>query len=833
MSSIKLKVALAQPNLGSLEGSVISGDMFGVNFLSGYEAGDTKVGGATYDDVIHALGGTSQVGSFGDHSGIVTPVSNLRFPGGSLTEDFYMRNPLSITMPVGVKHGHDTPTALPNFLLMCQGLGTNMTFVMPTRRYLDTNGLTVGDKAEMTTFIKELLLDASDKGVDLQAIELGNEYWGFDGIMTTEQYGQIAAAEALTIQQAITEFSAEQTAEGVDMALWHEPKILLQMGSQYGDSKQAQKEMKAIISQFSTVKERAAIDGFIHHFYLPGEPETADGLWVDERHLYVNDMDILLTAPGWKSCSQMEFRISEWNAKLNNTASGLQSYTQMVAIFSALARNGINAADFWSVEDRSKFSLTRHAHGGGGESEIFEGLSFTGEAFRMLSESTRGKQVLATTVASSGSSEALVQAFSGGSEFVLFVSSRSDATDNVWLDLSKLIGPNISHIWGSRVATAGSSPLDQSAPPVVTNMNLALKSGILSGIELAPWETLRITITLGQNGAHILGYTGMDSLTGGRFADALDGKAGDDRLMGLDGNDTIWGGEGHDKIYGGADDRDLLFGGDGNDIIEGGRNGDSKIFGDAGNDVLEGGNASNDSLYGGSGDDSMSGGTGNDIISGGGGIDTAYFWGARKITVDLALTASQATGYGKDQLQSIEVLKTGPNNDILMGGSANEAFYSYDGNDVLGGRNGSDRLYGGSGQDTLYGGNGKDYVDGGKGNDLLLGDAGNDALHGSEGNDWLKAGSGTDSLYGGAGNDTLTGGAGADQFVFFLGSGTDKVTDFVDNLDLIHIAAPGLDFDDLTIRYSSGNTSVCHGSDFAFVLEGVTGGLTITDFLFR
>ena len=69
---------------------------------------------------------------------------------------------------------------------------------------------------------------------------------------------------------------------------------------------------------------------------------------------------------------------------------------------------------------------------------------------------------------------------------------------------------------------------------------------------------------------------------------------------------------------------------------------------------------------------------------------------------------------------------------------------------------------------------------GGRGGDILLGNAAAN---------WLRGGKGADVLTGGAGNDRLSGNAGADDFVFSLGSGSDRVTDFNRTVDGITLSA--------------------------------------------
>jgi Ca2+-binding RTX toxin-like protein len=447
-----------------------------------------------------------------------------------------------------------------------------------------------------------------------------------------------------------------------------------------------------------------------------------------------------------------------------------------------LASSGLDYADFWSVEDRTMFSLARHTSGHV-ESEDFLGLSYTGEAFRMMNESLRGKTWLQLysklpnnsgiilndgnimDFASGTDLRTAVEAFSGDHELVLFVSNRSGENDLLTLDLAGAIGTNY-HVWATKVSAPRGHATDQFSIPIITNMSGAdfvMTNGILSNFSLNAWESLRITVTIGAYGAHILGYTGNDDLTGGNYGDVIDAKAGEDTVLGGGGNDTIYGHDGNDFIYGGDGDQDLIFGGNGNDQLDGGATGGDTIYGDFGNDSLYGGNGSSDVLYGGEGDDELGAGTGDDTIDGGAGNDTALFWGATAIRVDLAITVGQATGYGIDTLTSIEIVKTGSAGDILYGNTADNQLFSGTGNDTLDGRDGDDSLYGGAGVDYLSGGNGNDYINAGNENDFIFGGAGNDRLTGGLGRDWFTIVSGSDTIadLGLGGADVLTVAAGA------------------------------------------------------------------------
>lgn len=141
------------------------------------------------------------------------------------------------------------------------------------------------------------------------------------------------------------------------------------------------------------------------------------------------------------------------------------------------------------------------------------------------------------------------------------------------------------------------------------------------------------------------------------------------------------------------------------------------------------------------------------------------------------------------------------------------------GNDTLLGTRFSDEIDGDAGRDILRGRGGNDRLDGDGGNDSLWGDDGNDSLEGDDGNDRLSGGAGRDRLEGGDGDDVLTGGRGADVFEFDRTDGNDRITDFRNGVDIIHlddftraqveavIADARQDGDDVLLTLS-GNTTV-------------------------
>ena len=188
--------------------------------------------------------------------------------------------------------------------------------------------------------------------------------------------------------------------------------------------------------------------------------------------------------------------------------------------------------------------------------------------------------------------------------------------------------------------------------------------------------------------------------------------------------------------------------------------------------------------------------------------------------------------------------------DVVWGQGGQDSILLTDGDDVLA----LDDRYSGYNERALVNSDGTDLmrntarVDGfeeifaGAGNDVidltsvtfgasagvaarLYGEAGDDVLWSGRGNDFLLGGEGNDRLNGGVGNDELTGGLGADIFEFTSTSGSDVITDFdVDN-DLIHIYTKPGDTQEVTFS----NDTITWGT-VSIQLQGLSASsLTLGD----
>ncbi len=133
--------------------------------------------------------------------------------------------------------------------------------------------------------------------------------------------------------------------------------------------------------------------------------------------------------------------------------------------------------------------------------------------------------------------------------------------------------------------------------------------------------------------------------------------------------------------------------------------------------------------------------------------------------------------------------------NTIQGGSKADTINGGSGADIIYGNAGADKLFGDNGKDTIYGGGGKDYIEGGAGADLING------------------GNGVDTIVGGKGKDTLTGGNGNDVFIYASGDGSDLITDYTADQDLISLSAGSVtssivNGDDVILTVGSGTITL-------------------------
>lgn len=147
---------------------------------------------------------------------------------------------------------------------------------------------------------------------------------------------------------------------------------------------------------------------------------------------------------------------------------------------------------------------------------------------------------------------------------------------------------------------------------------------------------------------------------------------------------------------------------------------------------------------------------------------------------------------------------------------------------------GDDSVTGNARANRMDLGFGDDTASGAGGNDTILGGLGADSLMGAAGNDSLNGGFGRDILMGGDGDDILTGGARADRFVFAVNAGSDRITDFRNDVDILDLRAFNLTETQLTPRLAQlGDNVVITLSDTqSITVEKITVSALMDDILF-
>ena len=289
--------------------------------------------------------------------------------------------------------------------------------------------------------------------------------------------------------------------------------------------------------------------------------------------------------------------------------------------------------------------------------------------------------------------------------------------------------------------------------------------------------------------------------------------------------------------------RQIMEGGAGNDFLNAQGN-DDKLLGLAGDDTLTGG----------TGDDTLIGGTGADTFrfAAGHGADTITDFAPNEDIIDLTalpditgLDSLRISANGNDTV--IDLTAHGGGTIRLEGVAADAldagAFKFWSAEAAAEAAAAAERAE--LGQHIVLSDDQMSYIDMNdsdpNGEDtqrqFVEGGSSVDYIHARGGDDTINGHGGDDTLVGGAGDDTLTGGAGADAFVFGADHGSDTITDFDPNEDIIRLTElTGITgFDSLSISADGDDTVIdltAHGGG-TVRLEGVAvDALDAEDFEF-
>ena len=630
-------------------GEPITSSLFGVNFV----ARDNHVGaGSPFLEAMDLI-----------RAGLI------RYPGGTVTEDFfdpsaeYFDELFTVEDVPFIFSDEGVPIATVQPLLKEAALSNKgVSFVLPTAHLLEDGlyGERQIDDLAVQRLIEKIswLLEEKNEYKNITGFEIGNEYF-VNSLMSAEEYGKVANRLLVELGEVIkTQVRFGNIESGA------EPKIAIQAapGWQYNDNTKILQEL--------THEARENLAGVIGHFF----PAKEDS--IDKFSPFFSSLDF------WDSAIEerdLETWITEWNMSAKRAEEfGFRQASGIISIIHELADQNVDRAIAWMAQHHnvpvSLTSLSGYNNFLDPYDTVFNtGLTIAGEVFNSMSESLVGLRPLELPVENFLSAKGVaVKAFGSFDRVSIYISSQADKDQSISLSLREyfrgLESANIT-IYSpfDDPSTPNINEGDPSSPKAQYKIDEISLTSIRSTESFTVSPGAIVKVDLGLSPQRVSGDSGdiryLERLLGTDQSDKLFGGSDSSLLLGFEGDDLIFGGSGKDRIVSGAGD-DTCWGSTGRDII----------FGQAGSDQLSGG-AGNDKVFGGSGDDLLFGSPGRDTLSGGRGADSLH---------------------GDD------------NSDILSGGIGKDALLGGNGRDTLRGGSGSDTLTGGKGADVLVGGSGAD-----------------------------------------------------------------------------------------------------------------------------
>ncbi len=418
----------------------VNPNMFGTNFLSTfYNTGDQMF------DLFEDMN-----------------ITNLRFPGGLVEDSFSIHDPNRTVDDRGKQM-----VPIYGFLDACIVNKISATIVLPTRNLLgtnaDSNGYRYPNIAEIDAtvqFVENLLIEYAYLGRAqllhlIDAIEIGNEYWG-SGQMTATEYGRIVNALVPKLYDAIKSSLGSRSAEEIDLlvqmgAPWsrdHEnggrldgitinsdPALLRELGLTSRDFNSegnlrwrstVDLENRLILNELSP-ETKSKIGGLVEHFYLDTPDDIISFSSSDVIYL---DRDIKI----WEQAGfkDVPVHLTEWNVQTSNHDQlGLRGGGAFLVQFSFMVQLGVDSAFVWPIQHNTVTDLA-------GSVGSVNQYSASGYVFQHLSEHIADMNLV--DVATNSTAYQII-AFEDDEQTVFYVISRTDYENDVSLDLSGLLGP--------------------------------------------------------------------------------------------------------------------------------------------------------------------------------------------------------------------------------------------------------------------------------------------------------------------------------------------------------------------------------------------------------
>ncbi len=480
-------------------------DLFGANILANR---DQLGEDGTYDDAGSALG-----------------VTHIRYPGGSLTEDYFDISDPDKASDIDPDTGREVGL-LPytEFMTYAEENDIDVTIVLPTRNFLseetDADGHRYADIDEdaLRGFIQDTLNGEYGEPT-IRAFEIGNEYWG-SGEMDSLEYGRVASRMAEILNEEIDSHAESDTA-------FADIDILVQNGQNYGSARladdydhldTAEEQLEAImedynveldesfvfnsgevswarvaneiiISEFDTEAERDAVDGIIAHIYSKGDEKPNS-----------REYDLNVIESTWEAeLGELDTYVTEWNLRASRTSwdpeeqYGLRQAHEMLNMTEVFVEHDVDAAHVWAIQQNN---LTNLAGNEGGDGR----LTVPGEMFRMMNETLPGTRPIDFVSDDNNEHEAVqddasVHGFYAEDRLVLFIASNTEDPQNAVIDMSQIIdGIGDIHVDILGVKD-GYNPTSPDALAEVTEMDgdRMFEDGILIA-QMNGYEIVRVEI---------------------------------------------------------------------------------------------------------------------------------------------------------------------------------------------------------------------------------------------------------------------------------------------------------------------------------------------------
>lgn len=506
---------------------LITSDLFGANIL----ATTDNIGPAgTYGPVIERLG-----------------VSDVRYPGGALAEQFFdITDPTRDTVESVVTGQAVSFIPYDDFMNWAENNGYEVTIVVPTLTQLggeadaDENGDRFPDIDEqaLRTFISDTL-DGVYGSPEIGAFEIGNEYYG-SGQMSSVEYGRVASRMAQIIRNEIDSHPLASS--------YAETDVLIQMGYNYGsaaldkiynDVGTPEEQLSAleqdygmefppdkflfsngeiswarvnsalVAREFDTPDELQSVDAIVAHVY--GRGLDAPNSWYFDYRV----IDQVMT----EKFPEATKYVTEWNTKSNNFTSedaeiyGLDQAHEMLHIIHAMTEYGVEAAHVWPVQQNTATDLS----GAEGESE----LTVAGEMFRIMAENLPGTHSVDLDGSSPSEDEVVTLdsdywLFSGPERSSLFILANDNQNAEISLDLSEVFSDTGTIGVQKLGVQPGESPESRDARPDLQELDpTQILTGLTADVTLGPKEILHISFEnptyVAPFGALVPGYVPPDN----------------------------------------------------------------------------------------------------------------------------------------------------------------------------------------------------------------------------------------------------------------------------------------------------------------------------------